>query len=59
MSTKTSPQTPNDERADVKNPNNPAHKDARDNHSRQLNPQDPRHQPPPTEPAPSPSKKVK
>lgn len=40
----------------MKNPNNPAHKDAQDNNARQRNPQDPKHQPPP-EPQPSPGKK--
>jgi hypothetical protein len=58
MNNKTSQPTPNDQRADVKNPNNPAHKDAQDNHGRQLNPQDPKHQPAP-EPQPSPGKKEK
>lgn len=32
--------TPNDDRSDSKNPNNPAEKAARDNRSRQLNPKD-------------------
>ncbi|MEO5725766.1 MAG: hypothetical protein ABI134_25865 [Byssovorax sp.] len=45
MSNETSKPTPNDQRSDVKNPNNPAHQDARDNESRQANPQDPKHQP--------------
>lgn len=45
MSNEASKPTPNDQRANVKNPNNPAHKDARDNTSRQANPQDPKHQP--------------
>ncbi len=43
---------PSDQRSDVKNPNNPAHKDANDNRSRQQNPQDPKHQPPPEPQAP-------
>ena len=30
----------NDQRSNVKNPNNPASKDDRDNRSRQLNPED-------------------
>lgn len=30
--------TPNDQRSDVKNPNNPAHKQAQDNRADQLNP---------------------
>ena len=55
MSTKPSHPMPNNPRADVKNPNNPAHKDARDNHSRQVNPQDPKHQPAPA-PTPDPGK---
>lgn len=32
--------TPNDARSNAKNPNNPAHKYAQDNRSRQLNPKD-------------------
>ena len=56
MTTKPSQPTPNDQRADVNNPNNPAHKDAQDNRSGQLNPQDPKHQPAPP-PAPTPGKK--
>jgi hypothetical protein len=53
MSTKPSQPKPNDQRADVKNPNNPAHKDAQDNRSRQLNQQDPKNQPqPPAQPDP-------
>ena len=32
------PPTPNDQRSDVKNPNNPAHKQAQDNRADQLNP---------------------
>lgn len=59
MNDKSSPPTPNDQRSDVKNPNNPANKDARDNDSRQRNPQDPKHQPPPAQPPPSPVKKEK
>ncbi len=31
-------QTPNDQRSDVKNPNNPTHKANRDNRANQLNP---------------------
>ena len=34
--------TPNDQRSNTKNPNNPAHKQAQDNRSNQLNPN---HQP--------------
>lgn len=30
----------NDQRSNAMNPNNPAHKDDRDNRSRQLNPED-------------------
>lgn len=56
MGNKQSQPTPNDQRSDVKNPNNPAHKDAGDNRSRQLNPQDPKHQGP-REPQPAPVKK--
>jgi hypothetical protein len=40
--TKKSPPSPNDQRSNVKNPNNPAHQAARDNRSNQLNPN---HQP--------------
>lgn len=32
------PTTPNDQRSDVKNPNNPAQKSAQDNRANQLNP---------------------
>jgi hypothetical protein len=46
----------NDQRSDVKNPNNPAHKDAGDNRSRQLNPKDPKYEGP-REPQPAPMKK--
>lgn len=31
--------TPNDQRSDAKNPNNPAHKAATDNRANQMNPQ--------------------
>lgn len=34
----TGVRSPNDQRSDVKNPNNPEHKAAQDNRSRQLNP---------------------
>ena len=37
MTEKSRP-SPNDQRSDVKNPNNPAHKDAADNRSNQKNP---------------------
>jgi hypothetical protein len=37
--TNTKKPSANDQRADVKNPNNPAHKAARDNRANQLNPQ--------------------
>jgi hypothetical protein len=33
-------QSPNDQRANAKNPNNPTYQHALDNHSRQLNPND-------------------
>jgi hypothetical protein len=56
MSTKGSHPTPNDQRANVKNPNNPAHKAAADNHAQQLDPQDPKHQGP-REAPPAPVKK--
>lgn len=35
--------TPNDQRSDAKNPNNPAHKAAGDNKSNQGNPNNPAH----------------
>lgn len=37
MGTKKTPR-PNDQRSNVKNPNNPAHKADRDNRANQLNP---------------------
>lgn len=40
--------TPNDQRSDVKNPNNPAQKQAQDNRANQLNPN---HQPTKGQPA--------
>ncbi len=40
--------TPNDQRSNVKNPNNPAQKSAQDNRSNQLNPN---HQPTKGQPA--------
>jgi len=36
--------TPNDDRSDSMNPNNPAHDDGLDNHSNQLNPNNERYQ---------------
>jgi hypothetical protein len=57
MSKKHSPPTPNDQRSVVKNPNNPAHQDARDNRSRQRNPEDPQYQGPREPPPPAPIKK--
>jgi hypothetical protein len=56
MSTESSKPTPNDQRADVNNPNNPAHKDAQDNRSEQLDPKNPKHQPQQGAP-PGPAKK--
>lgn len=38
MSNKKPTPKPNDQRANVKNPNNPAHKANRDNRANQLNP---------------------
>ena len=40
---KGSAPSPNDQRSDVKNPNNPAHKSAQDNRSNQMNPNNPAH----------------
>lgn len=45
MSNEAPKPTPNDQRSDAKNPNNPSNKDARENNSRQVNPLDPKHQP--------------
>ena len=56
MTDKTAKPTPNEQRSEIKNPTSPAHKEAQDNHSRQVNPQDPKHQPPP---APNPGKPKK
>lgn len=36
--------TPNDDRSDSMNPNNPAYQDSLDNHSNQLNPNNERYQ---------------
>ena len=38
MSSKKKPPSPNDQRSNVKNPNNPAFKKAQDNRANQLNP---------------------
>jgi hypothetical protein len=38
MAEKKSPPSSNDQRANVKNPNNPAHKASQDNRANQLNP---------------------
>ncbi len=35
---KGSQRSPNDQRADVKNPNNPSHKENQDNRADQINP---------------------
>lgn len=35
--------SPNDQRSNVKNPNNPAHQAGRDNRSNQMNPNNPTH----------------
>ncbi len=37
------PDSPNDQRSNVKNPNNPAHKQDRDNRSDQMNPNNDAH----------------
>ena len=58
MSTTKSHPTPNDDRADVKNPNNPAHKEAQDNRAGQLDSKNPKHQLPPAQ-QPVPGKKEK
>ena len=55
--------TPNDQRSNVKNPNNPAHKSDQDNRANQLNPNNPAHwssrgqTPPPTPPPATPGSK--
>jgi len=41
---KAGAKSPNDQRADVKNPNNPAYKAAIDNRANQLNPNNPEYQ---------------
>jgi hypothetical protein len=41
MMSKSKAPSANDQRANAKNPNNPAYQHALDNHSRQLNPNDP------------------
>jgi hypothetical protein len=41
MTDKKDDRTPNDDRADVINPNNPNHQKALDEHSRARNPKDP------------------
>jgi len=52
MTSKKSPApTPNDQRSNVKNPNNPAFQQNRDNRANQLNPQHA-----PTKPAPAPGR---
>lgn len=38
--------TPNDQRSNTKNPNNPAQKASQDNRSNQMNPNSPRHNTP-------------
>ncbi len=38
VTTKSGGPTPNDQRADAKNPTSPAHKQAQDNRANQLNP---------------------
>jgi hypothetical protein len=51
-------QSPNDQRSNSKNPNNPAHKSAQDNRSNQLNPnQQPRHDPDSRTPPPLPKRR--
>lgn len=55
MNTKDAQPKPNDQRADVKNPNNDAHQDAQDNRAGQLDPQNPKNQP--QADAPKPGKK--
>lgn len=41
--TNESKRSPNDQRSDVKNPNNPEHAKDRDNRSQQKNPNNPKH----------------
>lgn len=42
MSKDSGKPTPNDQRSNSMNPNNPAHKSAQDNRSNQMNPNNPR-----------------
>ena len=51
---KPAPRSPNDQRSDIKNPNNADHKQNRDNRANQLNPN---HGKPAAAPAPKPLKK--
>jgi hypothetical protein len=51
MTDQKKPPSPNDQRSNVKNPNNPAHKAAQDNRANQMNPN---HQPSKGGPAPKP-----
>lgn len=43
MSNKDKMPTPNDQRSDQMNPNNPGYKSAQENRSDQMNPNNPRH----------------
>lgn len=48
--------SPNDQRANVLNPNTPAHRAAQNNHANQLNPNNPAYEPPANaKPVPSPN----
>jgi hypothetical protein len=56
MGDKDSTKTPNEERGETLNPNNPKHQDALDEHSRRKNSQDPRNPPGTTQPSSPPGK---
>ncbi len=55
MTDKHSKPSPNDQRSDSKNPNNPAHQAGQDDRSRRMNPQDPHYEAPPPAPAKPPA----
>jgi hypothetical protein len=56
MGDKDKPRTPNDERSDTLNPNNPKHQSALDEHSRRRNPEAPSNPPGTTQPSNPPGK---
>lgn len=56
MSNKPPDKTPNDDRSDELNPNNPKHQEGLDEHSRRKNPQDKSNPPGQTRPSNPPGK---